>query len=133
MTEPICQTVALPAPAERLFEMYLDPEIHAAITGAEVRISAEPGSEFQAFGGVLSGRMLYSVRPRLIVQSWRSSQFKAEDPDSTLVLSFAPDGDLGRIALVHINVPEHDYQGVTSGWEKYYWEPWRRYLQESQR
>jgi hypothetical protein len=25
-------------------------------------------------------------------------------------------------------VPEHDYEDVREGWEKYYWAPWRRYL-----
>jgi len=23
---------------------------------------------------------------------------------------------------------EHDYKGVTEGWEKFYWTPWRDYL-----
>ena len=93
-------------------------------------ISAEPGSPFHAFGGSLSGTMLVTIASRLVVQSWRSTNFNPDDPDSTLILTFVPEGDgsHGRIDLVHIDVPEVDYQSVAEGWEKYYWTPWRRYL-----
>jgi hypothetical protein len=91
-------------------------------------IGAEPGALFRAFDGQLSGATLYVVAPRLIVQSWRSSNFLDGDPDSTLILSFAQEDQGGRIDLIHIDVPEQDYQGVTEGWEKYYWTPWKRYL-----
>ena len=64
------------------------------------------------------------------MQSWRSTNFATDDPDSTLVLLFAPVAGGGRIDLVHVDVPEQDYQGVTQGWEKFYWTPWRRYLEQ---
>jgi activator of HSP90 ATPase len=122
------QSVVLPAHPDRLFATYLDPELHAAVTGAPVTVSAEPGAPFLAFGGQISGTMLSVVAPRLIVQSWRSINFLEGDPDSTLILAFSEEGKDGRIDLVHIDVPEQDYLGVSEGWEKYYWTPWRRYL-----
>lgn len=128
MRSIIYQSVTLPARAEALFDMYLDPARHAAITGQPVIISEQSGSDFRAFGDMLSGTMLMVVRPRLIVQSWRSAIFNSEDPDSTLILSFAPKDDEGQIDLVHLDVPDHDYDGVTEGWEKFYWTPWREYL-----
>ena len=128
MRSVIRQSVLLPAPADRLFGMYLDPVQHAAFTGGAVSIAPEAGSAFSAFDGVLRGTLLAVVPSRLIVQSWRSAKFHDDDPDSTLVLSFAPEGGLGRIDLVHLDVPEHDSQGVTDGWETHYWTPWRSYL-----
>ena len=124
----IRQSVVLPAPAETLFEMYLDPAVHRAITGAPVDIGDERGAKFKAFDGALTGTILEVVKPRLIIQSWRSNVFKAKDPDATLILSFTPENDEGRIDLIHIDVPDHDYEGVTQGWEKHYWAPWRAYL-----
>ena len=134
MRSVIQQTVVLPAAADVLFEMYLDPRAHAAFTGFPVTIGAEPGAGFRAFGGQLSGTILAVVRPRLILQSWRSTKFAADDLDSTLILSFTPEGEggrrgRGRIDLLHLDVPEHDYQGVTDGWPKHYWNPWREYLE----
>ena len=52
----------------------------------------------------------------------------AEDPDSILILSFTSEGDGGRIDLVHLDVPDQDFEGVNQGWGKDYWTPWRTYL-----
>jgi activator of HSP90 ATPase len=128
MPKLVQQSVVLPAPPERLYDTYLDPAAHAAFSGAPVNISAVPGSAFEAFGGVLSGRMLATVPKRMIVQAWRANHWKPEDLDSTLVLTFWPDPGGGHIELVHVNVPDHDFEGVTEGWRKYYWDPWRAFL-----
>ena len=76
MRSVIHQFVVLPAAAETLFQMYLDPAAHAAITGWPVEIGPEPGTVFGAFGGQLSGTILAVVPPRLVVQSWRSTKFR---------------------------------------------------------
>ena len=128
MRSVIQQTVLLPASPEALFDMYIDPAKHAAITGAQVTISAQPGTPFAAFDGGLSGTTLCVAAPRLIVQSWRSGNFLDTDPDSTLILSFSAHGGQGRIELIHLDVPEQDFQGVTEGWELDHWTPWRDQL-----
>ena len=109
--------------------MYMDADTHAAFTGAPARISEESGSTFEAFGGLLKGTTLQVVKPMLIVQSWRSVNFADDDPDSTLIISFSPEDDDGRIDLVHLDVPESDFQGVSGGWESRYFAPWLSYLQ----
>jgi uncharacterized protein YndB with AHSA1/START domain len=128
MPRTIQLAATLPAHPDRLFDMYLDPAEHEAFTGAPVTISARAGAPFRAFGGVLTGTVLQVVPKRLIVQSWRSSNFTSTDPDSTLVLTFWPEKEGGRIELVHVNVPEQDFAGVSQGWQKFYWAPWRRRL-----
>jgi len=131
MPRMIQLAASLPAPPERLFDMYLDPVEHAAFTGAPVTIGAAPGAPFRAFNDVLSGTILQVVPKRLIVQSWRSPHWGAADIDSTLILTFVPEKDGGRIDLVQVNVVEDDFAGVSHGWEKFYWTPWREYLTRS--
>jgi activator of HSP90 ATPase len=130
MPKTIQQSVTLPASAESLYDMYLDSKIHGAFTGSPATIDSKPGSEFRAFGDMLSGRVLYTVPKRLIVQSWRAKHWNPEDLDSILVLTFWPEGNSGRIELVQVNVADHDVQGVNEGWGKYYWTPWREYLKK---
>ena len=112
---------------ERLYDMYLDAEIHGAFTGAPVMIGPNPGDPFSAFEGALSGKMLHVEAKRLIVQTWRSVNWPSNAIDSTLTLSFWPQDDGARIELVHVNVPDEDFAGVSEGWTKYYWNPWRDY------
>lgn len=128
MNSVIQHTVLLPATAEDLFAMYLDPALHAEITGAPADITPNAGAAFSAFDGGLTGRIRCVIAPRLIVQTWRSSNFYDEDPDSTLILCFSQQAEQGRIDLIHLDVPDQDFQGVNEGWELFYWQPWREYL-----
>jgi Activator of Hsp90 ATPase homolog 1-like protein len=64
----------------------------------------------------------------MIVQAWRATHWKSSDPDSILILTFSKSAGGGRVDLVHANVPAHDHRGMTRGWPKYYWQPWREYL-----
>src|SRR5215470_6316898 len=123
MRTVMSQSIVLPAPAESLFVMYTDPAKHAVITGAPVAISLEPGSPFQAFNGALAGATLQIIPQRLVIQSCARPNFNDGDPDSTLILAFAPEGTNGRIDLVHLDVPAHNYQSVVEGWETHYWGP----------
>ena len=128
MPRLVKQSITLPAPAKKLYAMYLSRRAHGAITGGKVAIGARPGSKFKAFGGALQGRILQTVPGKLIVQSWRSTGFHKSDHDSTLILRFSGKGNRGRIELMHVNVPPHDYNGVRKGWPSYYWKPWRKLL-----
>ncbi len=131
MSRTIQIAASLPASPQRLFDMYLNPLDHAAFTGMPVVVSPVPGSAFSAFDGVITGTMLHVVPKRLIVQAWRSPHWGPTDLDSILVLTFLPEHDGTRIELTQANVVEADFAGVSQGWEKYYWSPWRQYLQQT--
>jgi len=97
-------------------------------TGFPVTIAARAGAPFRAFNDMLSGTIIHVAPKRLIVQTWRSANWATTAIDSVLTLSFWPEKDGARIELVHVDVPEEDFAGVSQGWEKYYWTPWRALL-----
>ena len=125
------QSVYFSAPPERLYDLYVSARGHAEFTGMPVKLQAKAGGKFSAFGGMLSGSFLLLVPGRMIVQRWRSMEFKKGDLDSILTLTFYKERSGCRIHLVHVNVPAHDYRGVVKGWPKFYWEPLREYLKKS--
>ena len=129
----IKQSVQFNAVPDSLFDAYLDSRKHAAIVGSKVLISKTASKRFTAFNGMLSGKNLLIVRKKLVVQLWRSRTWKKTDPDSILILMFSKAERGARIDLVHMNVPDHDLQGVTRGWHRYYWKPWLEYLKRSRR
>lgn len=130
MPRNIIIAASLPAPPDKLFDMYLDPVSHAAFTGFPVTIEPRACGVFRAFDGRLSGTILHIEPKRLIVQTWRSANWPVEAIDSVLTLSIWPENNGARIELVHVNVADGDFAGVSQGWEKYYWTPWRAYLIE---
>jgi activator of HSP90 ATPase len=127
-TKAIQQVEQFPATADELFEMYLDSALHSKATGALAVLSREVGGAFTAWDGALEGRNLMIVPGRVIVQAWRATHWPRTDHDSILILRFSDAPSGGCVDLVHENVPEHDHEGVTYGWTKYYWEPWRAHL-----
>jgi len=121
------------APAQ-LYEFFMDSKKHTAATGMPAKISRKVGGKWSAFGGMIQGKTLALVPNRMIVQAWRSSQWKKADPDSILVARFEKSASGGAtVALTHVGVPEYDQEGVKQGWTKYYWDPWKTYLASRKR
>ena len=113
----------------KLYELFMDSSKHTAATGMPAKISAKVGGNWSAFGGMILGKNLFLIPDRMVVQTWRSSEWKKADPDSILVASFEKSANGGaQVELVHVGVPEYDHEGVTKGWVKFYWEPWKKYL-----
>ncbi|HEX3377826.1 MAG TPA: SRPBCC domain-containing protein [Candidatus Acidoferrales bacterium] len=112
----------------KLYELFADSAKHSAATGMPAKISRKVGGDWTAFGKMLRGKNLVLIPNRMIVQTWRSSEWKKSDPDSILVVTFEKTKDGAKADLVHVGVPEYDHEGVTEGWIKYYWEPWKAYL-----
>jgi activator of HSP90 ATPase len=128
MAEAIVQSVTFKCPPEELFAMFTDSKKHSAATGAKATVSAKAGAKWKAFDGMISGTNLLVIPGRRVVQAWRASHWKDSDLDSILVVSFSATKGGGKVDIVHVGVPQHDHKGVTNGWPKYYWAPWKAYL-----
>ena len=75
MSRNVIIAASLPATPDKLFDMYLDAEAHAAFTGFPVTIAARAGAPFRAFNDMLSGTIIHVAPKRLIVQTWRSANW----------------------------------------------------------
>ena len=129
MSKTILQTVVFKNTSpETLYGIYMDSKKHSDATGGEAKISAKEGSPFTAWDGYINGKTFQLVKGKMIVQSWRSGDFKASDPDSTFILQFEKKGADTIVHMVHANVPEQAYSGIKKGWDDYYWKPWKKYL-----
>src|SRR5579863_4409089 len=114
------------ATATKLYALFMDSAKHTAATGMPAKISPKVGGKWSAFGRMIHGKNLVVIPNRMIVQTWRSSEWKKADPDSILIVSFEKSASGGaQVELIHVGVPEYDQKGVTEGWVKYYWEPWK--------
>jgi activator of HSP90 ATPase len=129
MTPVIEQSVSFNATPAKLYELFMDSAKHSAATGMPAKVSRKVGGKWSAFGGMILGKNLVLIPNRRIVQAWRSSEWKKADPDSLLVVGFEKAaGSDTTVHLVHVGVPSYDHQGVTQGWVKFYWDPWKVYL-----
>ncbi|HEY6951939.1 MAG TPA: SRPBCC domain-containing protein [Bacteroidota bacterium] len=116
-----------------LYDLYMNPKKHAHISGGPVKVSGRVGAKFSAFGGYITGRNLHLVKNRLIVQSWRGSDWKKSDLDSTFVIHLEQKGKDVILLATHANVPDKHVPGITKGWHKHYWNQWKRHLTGKER
>jgi uncharacterized protein YndB with AHSA1/START domain len=118
----------IPAPRKRVYEAWLSSKDHAAFTGVKARIQAKVGGRFTAHDGYISGKTLELKPARSIVQSWRSTDFPADAPDSRLELRFEEAANGTRLTLLHSGLPANQAEGYKSGWREYYFVPMREYF-----
>jgi len=133
MTPVIKQSITFKAKPADLYKLFMDSGKHTAATGMPAKVSPKVGGKWSAFGRMLVGKNLMLAPGKMIVQSWRSTGWKKSDPDSVLVVRFEKAKEGATLHLVHVGVPQYDQQGVTNGWPKYYWEPWKAYLAKRKR
>ena len=111
-----------------LYDLYMNQRKHALISGAPAKISAKVGAKYSVHGGYITGKNLQLVKNKLIVQSWRGSDWKHSDLDSTFVISLEQKGKDAVLLATHSNVPDKHYAGINKGWYTHYWNPWKRHL-----
>jgi activator of HSP90 ATPase len=111
-----------------LFETYMDSKKHSSATNSGAYISRRAGKKFSAYGGYIKGKHLLIVQDRLIGQSWRGSDWKNTELDSTLILTFSKSKTGSKLEMVQVNVPDHSANEIKKGWTEYNWQPWRLYF-----
>lgn len=129
MAKTITQKVIFKnTPAAVLYDIYMDPRKHSAVIGGAVTIAPKEGTAFAAHGKYITGKTLQLIKNKLIVQSWRASDWGKAELDSTFILRFEQVGKDGVITMVHANIPDKHVKSIKDGWNKFYWHPWKEYL-----
>ncbi len=127
-TDEFKLTVTLPATPEELFDAWLSSEGHASMTGSPAQVEGRIGGKFTAWDGYIWGVTLEMERPRRIVQSWRTSEFPEESPDSRVEILLEKVKGGTRLTLKHTNIPEGQAEDYKKGWEDFYFKPMRGYF-----
>jgi len=118
-----------PAAPERIYELWMDSEGHALMTGGEAVIDPREGGEFSAWDGYITGVTERLEPGRLIVQRWRTSEFPEDAGDSMVEVTLRPVEGGCEITLVHSGIPEGQGDRYKAGWVDYYFEPLRELLE----
>jgi activator of HSP90 ATPase len=113
-----------PVDAKTLYSGWLDSSIHGAFTGGqETKINPKVGGKFSAWDGYIFGTTLELDPFRRIVQTWRTTEFPADAPDSHLEILFEEIKDGTKLTLNHTNLPEDQVEDYIQGWKDYYFKP----------
>lgn len=120
-------SATIPASARAIYDAWLDGRRHGAMTGAKARASTKVGGRFSAWDGYATGKNLALVPGKQVVQSWRTSDFAAGEPDSTITLTLAPAAGGTKVTLVHSGLTG-DGSNYQDGWRDFYFAPMKAYF-----
>ncbi len=93
------------------------------MTGGAATSEPEVGGACTAWDGYIEGRYLELESPRRIVQTWRTSEFPSDAPDSRLEVRLEAVEGGTRITFVHAGIPEGQGSSYEQGWVDHYLEP----------
>jgi activator of HSP90 ATPase len=120
-----------PVDAKTLYTGWLDSTTHSAFTGGQgAKIDPKVGGKFSAWDGYIFGTTLELDPFRRIVQTWRTTEFPADAPDSHLEIFFEDNKDGAKLTLNHTKLPEDQVEDYIQGWKDYYFKPMRDYYKK---
>jgi activator of HSP90 ATPase len=120
-------SVVLPAAPETLFNAWLSTREHTAFTGSPAKTGSRVGSTFSAWDGYISGKNLKLTPNSRIVQSWRSTEFPQDAPDSKLEVVLEKVANGTRLTIIHTEIPEGQTAEYKQGWKEFYFDPMKAY------
>ena len=115
------------ASAKDIYNTWMSSEGHSDMTGGEAMISHEIGASFRAWDGYIEGKNIELEPYRRIVQSWRTTEFEANEADSQIEILLNEINGETELTLIHTNLPEHGEQ-YKKGWEDHYFQPMKAYF-----
>ena len=121
-------TDVIPATPQQIYDAWLSSRGHTKMTGSTARAKPEEGAAYSAWGGYIKGRNLSLEPGRRIVQSWRTTKFMRNDPDSQIEVLLQAVADGTRITLHHTNIPDGHTGYQDGGWQQHYFEPMKQYF-----
>lgn len=111
-----------------LYDLYMNAKLHSMVTGTPVKISEKIGSAFSAHGDYITGKNIHLVKNKLIVQTWKASDWDEKDEDSIFMISLEQKGKDTLLYAVHAYLPDNAAANISKGWHDYYWKPWKQHL-----
>ncbi len=126
--ESLKLSITLPVKAEKLYKAWLNSKEHSKFTGAEAKASAKVNAKHSAWDGYISGKNLELKANKKIVQSWRTSEFPEDVPDSTLEITLEEKAGKTKLSLYHHGLQKGDAKKYTQGWKDFYFTPMKQHF-----
>src|SRR5436853_3260292 len=131
MTYAFTLTDIIPASPQAIYDAWLDSRGHTAMTGSKAKMSNRLGEDVSAWDGFIRGQNVVLEPGKRIVQTWRTTYFADDDPDSKVILTLTPAEGGTQVTLHHAGVPDGQTSYENGGWQKSYFEPMKKYFGKS--
>lgn len=127
-TDSIRLSAVFAAEPKAVYSAWMSSKGHGAMTGSGAKITARVGSAFSAWDGYISGKTLELEPESRIVQSWRTTDFETDEPDSLLEVLLEKARGGTKVTLVHTKIPAGHGAEYRKGWLDFYFTPMKEFF-----
>lgn len=133
-TRQIEQIIIFDALPDKVYDLLMNEEKHAAFTESEANISTEHAGKFSVFGGYCHGYNIELIKGEKIVQAWHFDEDGWPESHFSICTFIIEPSDSNRtkLSFLQTEVPAHKAESIAEGWREYYWEPMKAYLRNAQ-
>ena len=119
------------AKKEKVWQALVDPEIIKEWGAGPAKMTEEEGFDFSLWGGDIWGKNTKVIKNKLLEQDWfawppaheaSGSESKWDQPSKVRV-SLKEKGGKTILTLVHTDIPDDEFEDISSGWDDYYFGP----------
>jgi activator of HSP90 ATPase len=129
-SESLKVSAVIPAPPQAIYKAWLSGKEHSAMTGSAAKATAKVGGAFSAWDGYISGKNLELKSPSRILQSWRTTEFSPDAPDSHLEVLLEETKGGTKVTLIHTAIPQGQGASYRKGWISHYFTPMKQYFSQ---
>ena len=130
MGKTIKQTLLFNASAGDLYEYLTNPKKLSKITGSKATNSMKEGGKFSAWDDYIFGENIQLVPGKRIVQKWACADFP-EGSFSKVTYELKKKSEKQtELVFTQTEVPDDLYEDLSIGWNEFYWQPIKDYLED---
>jgi activator of HSP90 ATPase len=127
-SDSIKVSAVIPADAKSIYTSWMSSKGHTAMTGGAASVTPRAGCKFSAWDDYITGKTLELEPPSRILQSWRTTDFAEEEPDSLLEVLMEDARGGTRVTLNHSKIPSGHGAEYRKGWIDFYFKPMKEYF-----
>jgi len=115
------------ATADNVFKALTDSTEIEQWSGASVIMELEPKGAFSLWGGSILGNNEV-IEKRCLKQLWKENKW---EDYSQVTFEIIENDHQTILKLTHENIPTHALNDIDSGWDDYYLEPLKSFLEQT--
>lgn len=105
------------ATPEEIYAALTNPLTLELWTGEPAEMSTVPGTEFNLWGGSITGKNIEFEEDKKVVQQW---YFDGQDEPSIVTIKLHDAKGSTSVELRHTNIPDEAYADIVEGWNDVY-------------
>jgi len=127
MKKTIKKVYKISTTVDKVWQALVDPVVIDDWGGGPSKMDSKIGTDFELWNGDIYGRNIEVVPKSKLVQEWFGGDWVKP---SIVTFTLKNDNSYTILELEQIDVPDHEFEDIESGWDDYYIGPMKKMLEK---